>query len=205
MSDTVLIREAWYVNQRKWLNRAIAAATKLPNWDTEPVSHCEVWEKLPERPFSWETHPETTTRCSGQCWTSTTRGKANGTVVRPAAGVLDHPENWYYTEHRVLRSKFEYAKARAQFRVDTNKGYSARDLTRYGMPLWLFDALGLDDKWQEICCGHVETWEVDMGVLVGRLMRSPRRLCKAVVLATGSPLRRLIDNSIVRDKYWVKV
>ena len=211
MSETVPIRELWYINKRKWLNRFIAAATKLPNMDTEPVSHCEVWEKLPERPFSWETQPKTTTRFSGNLWTSTTRGKANGTVVRPAAGVLDHPENWYYTEHEVKKSAFDYAKAQAQKR--RGKTYSWRDLFRYIMPLWLLKKTGVADNGRWICSEDRAQWFVDM-MYAGQLFRtnyyktnkipSPRRDCKQTVLATGSPLRRLVDNSIVRDGNWVK-
>ena len=210
MSEMVKIRELWYINKQKLLNRAIAAATWPFNRDTEPVSHCSEWEPDENGEFGGmiDMGYADVVMCRafvGQCWTSTTRGDANGTVVRPASGVLDHPENWLFTEHSVLRTKFEYAKVWAQIRVDTNKGYSARDLSRYGMPLWLFDALGLDDKWQEICCGHVETWEIDMVVLKKRLMRSPRRLCKHVVLATGSPLKRLVDGVVVRDGKWRKV
>ena len=212
MSETVPIRELWYINKKKWLNRFIAAATKLPNWDTEPVSHCEVWE--PEASdlcnsqlFLMPAPPPNTfdnVIYLGQCWTSTTRGKANGTVVRPAAGVLDHPENWYYTEHEVHVADFRIARRYARLRVDANKGYAFRDLFRFVMSLWLLKKTGMADNGREICSEHVESWLVDMGVLQKRLLRSPRRLCKHTVLATGSPLRRLVDNSIVRDGNWKK-
>ena len=213
MSETVPIRELWYINKKKWLNRFIAAATKLPNWDTEEVSHCELWEPVDcvacGPTFQLNSIKDDSIKYAGQCWTSTTRkthkkDKA-GTKVRPAAGVLDHPENWYYTEHRVDKQFFELAKIHAQRRVDTNKGYSWRDLFRYVMPLWMLKATGIADNGREICSEHVESWLVDMGVLEKRLLRSPRRLCKHTVLATGSPLRRLVDNSIVRDGIWVKV
>ena len=187
MGDTVMVREYWYVNQKRWLNRFIALFTWAPNPNTEPISHCEI-EDIE----------------AGMMYTSTTRGKANGTVVRPAAGVLDHPENWYYTEHEVHVADFRIARRYARLRVDANKGYAFRDLFRFVMPLWMLKKTGMADNGREICSEHVESWLVDMGVLQKRLLRSPRRLCKATVLATGSPLRRLVDNSIVRDGNWDK-
>jgi len=205
MSDTVPVRELWYINKKKLLNRAIAAATWLPNPDTEPVSHCEIWEPDAVHGFMVN-HPTSTwlNKPAGQCWTSTTRGDANGTVVRPAAGVLDHPGNWYCTEHRVDKIAFRTAQAKASYRVAANKGYSWRDLSRYVMPLWMLKKTGMADNGREICSEHVESWLVDMGILTERLLRSPRRLCKHTVLATGSPLRRLVDDSIVRDGQWKK-
>ncbi len=224
MSDTVKVRELWYINKRKLLNRAIAAATWLPNMGTEPVSHTSLWEPWDDKVMNAWTfeakglngaHEIYTYRYMGQCWTSTTRGDDNGTVVRPASGVLDHPENWYYTEHEVARGdgpetkvwnrSFTWAKRQAQRRVDANKGYAFRDLFRYIMPLWLLKATRLADNGREICSEHVESWAVDMGVLKKRLIRSPRRLCKDIVLATGSPLYRLHDGSVVRDGKWRKV
>ena len=187
MSDTVPVREYWYVNQKRWLNRFIALFTWAPNPNTEPISHCEIEDE------------------AGMMYTSTTRGKANGTVVRPAAGVLDHPENWYYTEHRVDKIAFRTAQAKASYRVAANKGYSWRDLSRYVMPLWMLKKTGIADNGREICSEHVESWLVDMGILTERLLRSPRRLCKHTVLATGSPLRRLVDDSIVRDGQWTTI
>ncbi len=214
MSDMVKVRELWYVNNKKLLNRAIAAATWLPNMGTEPVSHTSLWEPNEDgkfrNPCSCYDKPDDCTECNvrgfaGQCWTSTTRDDANGTVVRPASQVLDHPENWYYTEHKVLKERFEYAKRQAQKRVDTNKGYSIKDLSRFIMPLWMLKGLRLADPSREICSEHVETWARDMDILEELRIRSPRRLCKQVVLATGSPLRRLVDDVIVRDGNWKRV
>ncbi len=217
MNEMVKIRELWYINKTKLLNQAIAAATWPLNRDTEEVSHTEVWEPSNTGYFTSRTQckywlgtmqgdEEEYHRTSywGQCWTSTTRGKANGTVVRPASGVLDHPENWLYTEHEVAYWDFARARYHAIGRVDNNKGYSWRDLFRYTMPLWLLKGTGLADNGREICSEHVETWNVDMGVLDERLIRSPRRLCKAIVLVTGSPLRRLVDDKIVRNGAWKK-
>ncbi len=204
MSEKVKVRELWYVNNKKLLNRAIAAATWPANIGTEPVSHTSLWEPNENGKFDcdWEV---TAPGPYGQCWTSTTRGDANGTVVRPAPGVLDHPENWYYTEHETDKFLFNYAKTFADARVNANKGYSWRDLSRFIMPLWLMKGLRLADNGREICSEHVAQWMVDMGVLDKITIPSPRRLCKAVVLATGSPLRRLIDDAVVRDGNWKKV
>ncbi len=222
MSDKVKVRELFYINNKKLLNRVIAVATWLPNMGTEPVSHTSLWE--PDCPIKGNGKPENQwtyplflgadedghgmfgEQYVGQCWTSTTRkthpGDKAGTKVRPASQVLDHPENWYYTEHEVLKERFEYAKRQAQKRVDTNKGYSIKDLSRFIMPLWMLKGLRLADSSREICSEHVETWARDMDILEELRIRSPRRLCKQVVLATGSPLRRLCDDSIVRDGIW---
>lgn len=232
MSDKVKVRELWYVNNKKLLNRAIAAATWLPNIGTEPVSHTELWEgenlgwielkskgtgdvQIFEKCVSIHNLTGTASdtkgmyEYAGQCWTSTTRkthpGDKAGTKVRPASQVLDHPENWLFTEHEVEYAKFSLARLRACERVAHNKGYSFRDLPRFIMPLWLLKATRLADNGREICSEHVAQWLVDMGVLGKNTIPSPRRLCKAVVLATGSPLRRPCDDSIVRDGKWRKV
>ncbi len=216
MSETVKVREVWYVNNKKLLNRAIAAATWLPNMGTEPVSHTELWEpntndffQFPENYYSGDGTRADDWPYAGQCWTSTTRkthlGDKAGTKVRPASQVLDHPENWYYTEHRVDGRLFYNAMQSAHIRVIKNEGYSFRDLPRFIMPLWLLKATRLADNGREICSEHVAQWLVDMGVLDKNTIPSPRRLCKQVVLATGQPLRRLCDDSIVRDGIWRKV
>ncbi len=213
MSEMVKYRCLWYVNKRKLLNRAIAAATWLPNMGTVPVSHTSLWEPWDDKVMNdWTfeakglngAHELYTYRYMGQCWTSTTRGKANGTVVRPAFGVLGNPENWLYTEHEVDPFLFNYAKTFADARVHANKGYAFRDLSRFIMPLWLMKGLRLADNGREICSEHVAQWLVDMDVLDKNTIPSPRRLLKAVVKATGSPLRRLSDNVIVRDGDWSK-
>ncbi len=212
MSDTVPVRELWYVNNKKLLNRAISFMTWLPNLNTEKVSHCEVWEPNSKGIFSDYNNPNPNLLQvvpfpyhHGQCWTSTTRGKANGTVVRPAYQVLTHPERWYYTEHEVKWKDFSWAQAGAQMRVDNNKGYAWSELLRYVMPFWLFKRTLFYDPSREKCSPHVEQWQFDMGVLPDIRLRSPRRLCKHVVLATKSPLRRLVDDVIVRDGKWKKV
>ncbi len=219
MSDTVLVRELWYVNNKKLLNRAIAAATWPANMDTEPTSHCSEWEPDKDGRFTelddamatamFAVGGITSRNYLGQCWTSTTRkthpGDKAGTKVRAAALVLDHPENWYYTEHEVEEPLFGYAKARAQKRVDNNKGYAYSELLRYVMPFWLFRRTPFYDPEREKCSPHVEQWLFDMEILRDIRLRSPRRLCKHTVLATGSPLRRLCDDSIVRTGKWRKV
>ena len=130
-------------------------------------------------------------------------------MVRPAARVLTHPWRWLYTVHTAECAKFEYAKANAQAKVDYNiehdVGYAYRNLFRYVMPLWMLKVIKLIDPKGEICSQHVEAWKVDMEILRGRLIRSPRRLLKHVVLATHVPVRRLVDDVIVYDESFKKV
>ncbi len=206
MSETVKYRCLWYIYRGHWLNRGILAATWLPNIGTEPVSHCEVWERYYPGAFSYlfETDTGYETAYYGQCWTSTTRDDDDGTVVRPAAQVLTNPERWYYTEHEVDKFLFHYAKTFADARVHANKGYSYRDLSRFIMPLWLLKVTRLADNGREICSEHVAQWLVDMGVLDKNTIPSPRRLCRHTVLATGSPLKRLSDDKMIRTGKWEK-
>ena len=223
MSETVKFRVLYYIYLGHWLNRGIAAATWPPNMNTEPGSHTELWEPSPTGAFYSHLVVDSFDignvigygKPMGQCWTSTTRGKANGTVVRPASQVLTHAERWLYTEHAVERGdgpetgvwerSFTWAKREAQRRVDANKGYSYRDLSRFIMPLWLLRATRLADNGREICSEHVAQWLVDMGIFARNTIPSPRRLLRDVVRATHVPVRRLVDDVVVRDGQWRKV
>ena len=211
MSDLITYRALWYLC--KWgdghvIDNLIDIGTWLPNLGTPGVTHCSLWE--PDEYLHFTEFPtHSAGYYVGQCWTSTTRDDANGTVVRPAARVLTHPWRWLYTEHTIECVKFEHAKANAQAKVDYNVehdvGYAYRNLFRYVMPLWMLNGIKLVDPKGEICSQHIEAWEVDMEILHERLIRSPRRLLKHVVLATHVPVRRLVDDVIVYDESFKKV
>ena len=216
MSETKKFRILYYIYLGHWLNRGIAAATWPANMNTEPVSHAELWEPDEGGVFGGIVDvgyaDYVPVRCFvGQCWTSTTRKVKGdpddiaGTKVRPASQVLTHPERWFYTEHEVEKSVFGKARSRAFVRVQRNKSYAYSELLRYVMPFWLFKRTPFYDPAREKCSPHVEQWLFDMEMLRDIRLRSPRRLCKHVVLATGSPVRRLVDDVVVRDGQWRKV
>ena len=74
-----------------------------------PVSHEEIW--LPDLAGDFETvdyggHFERL--WCGQCFSSTTRGDANGVRFAPASEVIGkHPERWEYIEVEVDDYRFE--------------------------------------------------------------------------------------------------
>lgn len=200
--DTVKYRDLWYIakyGDGTMIDDAIRIATKIPNWNAPPTTHWEGWEPDKDGDF----RGGISRSFYGQCWTSTTRGNDNGTCVRPAISVLRNEERWLYTEKEVERSRFEYARGRAQRRVDDNLGYAWRNLPRYGMPLWLFRFLRMEDKLRETCSQHGEHWGIDMGLLDSDKIRSPRRLWHDSIVAeyerSGELLitRRLIDDAVV--------
>ncbi len=52
--------------------------------------------------------------CLGQCFSSTTRGDANGVRFAPAAEVLKHPERWHKIEVEVDSERLEVALSEAE-------------------------------------------------------------------------------------------
>ena len=61
-------------------------------------SHIEIWTPDERLLFIGQDHLMKTKNFYGDCYTSTMRGEANGTVKRPASEVLKHPGNWDYSE-----------------------------------------------------------------------------------------------------------
>lgn len=210
MSETVKYRDLWYIakyGDGSIIDDLIRIATKIPNPNALQTTHFELWEPEPlyKKPQLTEyvgmgfRHGN---KYLGQCWTSTTRGKVKGgfiggTCVRPASEVLKHPERWLYTEWEVDIHYFECGKHNARNRVLRNKGYAWRNLARYGMPLWLFRFLRMEDKLRETCSQHGEHWKIDMALLQSDKIRSPRRLWTDTVKGTHIKTRRLIDDGLV--------
>ncbi len=192
--------DLWYI--AKWgdgsfIDDGIRLATKLPNWGAPPTTHYELGVPLLGHSFRWR-NVDGKLCFTGNCYTSTTRGKHNGTCVRPAQEVIGkHPERWLYTMRRVNQERFEAAKAKADKRVDDNIGYAWKNLPRYSMLLWLFRRLGLEDLFRETCSQHGEHWKFDMRELLDDLIRSPRRLWTDTVEGTHLKTRRLVDDGVV--------
>lgn len=84
----------------------------------------------------------------GRCFSSTTRGDANGVRFAPAAEVLHHPERWDYIECEVDPGRLEVALAEAERLVGAKYDYWAIILG-FSQPFPIQD----EEKWycSEIC------------------------------------------------------
>ena len=144
------------------LDNAIAFFTGLGNWGTPPVSHTEVWWTDVGKLFA-----------SGECYTSTMRGKNNGTVIRPAHEVIQNPKRWLYFELCVPDDLYERAKLHARVAVENNCGYDRWTIASF---FW-FKRFGKSN--QEICSEVAYSFLYDCGVFTTKgLCPSPRRLCQ---------------------------
>lgn len=197
------------------IDDGISLWTGLFNWWTPGYSHVEVWIQ----DMYSEVHNAFDVRHfvgnnSGICYTSTMRGKDNGTVSRPASEVFKHPERWEYIEFDVTDESFEKAKKWADWRVNLHMSYALGDLLRFVMPLWMLKGLKLDDPDREICSEHGEGWAwrlmQAMPLVDGKmytyplldkiLIRSPRRLWRDLVKRHHVPTYSLATGLIIRDK-----
>ena len=78
----------------------------------------------------------------GTCYTSTMRGKDNGSVKRDASEVLKHPENWDYIEVDIPdQCDYDRAIEYLVYEVANNKGYSKWDTLKFISPIHFPDNL----------------------------------------------------------------
>lgn len=114
----------------------------------------------------------------GGCFSSTTRGGAEGVRFAPARKVLKHPERWDYVEFEVDAERLEVAMVEARKLV--GKKYDYAGLFGFFSPFNIHDK----NKWY---CSEICAWFAYLvRVLPKRHKRiSPRRLAKALVPAGG--------------------
>ena len=144
------------------LDNAISIWTKFFNWGTPPVSHTEIWWTDVGKFFA-----------SGECYTSTMRGKSNGTVIRSVWEVIQNPKRWLYFELCVPDEEFLFAKENARIAVENNQGYDKWTIASF---FW-FKRFGKSN--QEICSEVAYSFLYDCGVFTTKgLCPSPRRLCR---------------------------
>ena len=154
-----------YKNTDRWLNWSISAWTGLFNPGTPPYSHAEIY--WPDEDGNWD---------NGECFTSTMRGEWNGTVIRPAYEVLDHPENWdFFQFDDVDLVKFEAAKGLARIAANQNHGYDKPALLSFFLPF------RFGSKKHDICSEVCERFMYHTGILPSATMPSPRRLASKVM------------------------
>ena len=105
------IRLVYHKPKDSWLGRGIVGWTwllALARLDFKNLkhnfSHVEMWFPDEDDYFgsAWQYGPKTTMNTiTGQCFSSTTRGDAEGVRFAPASEVLKHPERWMYQEFEV--------------------------------------------------------------------------------------------------------
>lgn len=149
---------------------------RINAWWKGCYSHVEIWWpdvkgmficNPKQKPFQWCIH--------GQMFTSTMRGDAKGTVIRPASEVLKNPSRWDYIEIEVDEAVLEMAKEGARFQAKTNKGYDFLLISSFFIPI------RIHDKKKAICSTRVQRFCRWCGVFDKFHIWSPRRLSRKLV------------------------
>ena len=141
-------------------------------------SHVEVW--LPNSLGRFKMYGKFT----GECFSSTTRGKWNGVRFAPASQVLTHPDRWDYIECEVDKDRLELAMELATIQV--GKAYDYKGLFGF---FWPWNIHG-KNKWycSELCswfaniCDLTEKWHERI---------SPRKLAHVLVRDTRGKMVKL--------------
>lgn len=116
----------------------------------------------------------------GQCFSSTTRGNANGVRFAPAIEVLKHPERWDYIECDVKDWRLEVALEEANKLVDAK--YDFIGILGFIQPIAIQD----DQRWY---CSEICDWlKVLLRIKSKRSKRiSPRRAAYLLAKKYGEP------------------
>jgi len=128
----LLYRTPWKLKAKYIVNWLISART-LSKW-----SHIEVQDPDANGQFGvlWsDGHYE----AFGTCYTSTMRGDDNGTVVRDASEVLDHPENWDFYEIELSDDQYAGILDWMDKAVRNNYGYATWDILKFISPIHFQD------------------------------------------------------------------
>ena len=174
------IRLLNYKYTGKPLNFAISAYTKLFNWNTPPYSHSEIW------------FPGSASDCfvdslgfHGSCFTSTLRGKVNGTVIRPASQVLTHPSRWEFFEIPVEDTVYDQVYTKARAAALANEGYDKPACLSFFLPV----RFGSGSR--DICSEVTYRALCWAGIFSKPAMPSPRRQAKWL-MALGYEPKQLV-------------
>ena len=142
-------------------------------------SHVEVW--LPDEydEFIGDTTEPDIGCFVSECFSSTTRGTANGVRFAPASVVLKHPERWSYIEVKVDPERLEVALAEARKLV--GKKYDFWALFGFFNPFPIQD----DKRWY---CSEICNWfKVLCGIGWREKRISPRRSAYNMAKIWGEP------------------
>ena len=178
------IRELYYraAKDKHWLDNGISTWTKIFNWGTGPYSHAEIW--WPDE-GEFKEHAFVDDEYIGECFTSTMRGKDNGTVIRPAREVLKHPERWDYIEREVPDDIAREAIHNARVAARNNQGYDKACIAGFFLP-WR-----IRSKDKDICSEIAQKFLVWIKIFPKYKVWSPRRLSKRSV-SKGGVIRPLV-------------
>jgi hypothetical protein len=149
-----------------------------------PYSHVEIWTANEDGVFEvicmgvppyWR----------GDCWTSTMRGKVNGTVKRAASEVIKNVDRWDYCEVEIA-DEYDYKNLIMwmDLEVLANRGYSKRDIFKFISPIHFPD----DER--NICSEFCFKACSIAKILKGWGIVSPRRLAWKLVQA-GYKIKQL--------------
>lgn len=147
--------------------------------------HVEYWEPDENGEFS---KPSARTYINaeppdylGQCFSSTTRGDAQGVRFAPASEVLRHPERWMYQEYEVAAFRVEAVMPLLQTKVGLKYDFLGVSVG-FSTPFNIQD----EKKWY---CSEICSWFAwFVGLLHKQHKRiSPRRLAKVL----GGELKEL--------------
>ena len=161
------------------------------NIGTGPYSHCELW--LPDNSFDSrkdvfninEFNNANYFGPKGTCYTSTMRGKHNGTVKRPASEVLKHLERLDYIEIGLSEELYRAGKLWMEYEVHNNTGYDKKAILSFLFP-WRFH-----NKYKNICSEFAHNYAVIVGLFkLPFEVVSPRRLSRMLTKA-GYKIKRL--------------
>ena len=207
------IRALYYIGTKRPLNNLIQAWTWPFNLGTIPTSHTETWTRGEVLPFenpAWYCLPTLDKSGDpvrilgklqeggyvGTCWTSTMIDDHDGTVKRPAAEVLKHPEHWCYQPYEVEDDDYAKGVDYMQEEVDGNQGYAKKDLCKFLPVLRHF----IKDKLRNICSEFVHNVKVMFGLLPGPFkVVCPRKLWKMLVKKHHKPTYHLSSGKMIHD------
>lgn len=188
------IRFIFHHGKDSFVGKAIIAWTGFLalfyNWRLfkYPFSHVSIW--IPDENGNFATYmdihrdfnkPDNQREIKylGQCFSSTTRGKANGVRFAPASEVLKHPERWSYIKVEVDLERLEIALEEAKKLV--GRKYDFWGIFGFIQPFVIQD----EKRWY---CSEIINWfAVLCGIAWHEKRISPRRLAYVLAKKYGEP------------------
>ena len=185
MSEQKKIRALFYVTPKfKW---KYIVNWLITIWTWCRFSHCELWTPVdfPPIPNQFENYDfiDEVDEYLGTCYSSTLRGKSNGTRSADASLVLKHPANWIYFEIPVTDEQYALLVTVTEHDVKRNKGYAMWDILKFISPIHF------PDNHRNICSEAVNNWLVVINILKGWGIVSPKKLYKKLIAAGYKPER----------------
>ena len=181
-------RYVFHKGKDSWVGRGIVVWTfvlGIARLDFKSLkynySHVEEWSPDMYGNFrdDWSSMIHDTYTPYGECYSSTTRGKAEGVRYAPASEVLHNPERWDYIEFDVPDNLVRTAKPLLRNKV--GRKYDFPGIYGFALPWNPQDPF--KEYCSELCCWTAWLYQIVKGKLIKRI--SPRRLAKKLVEAGG--------------------